>query len=275
MHFPTTNHQLDRRLGHRILHRIGLDIHPVMHSFEERPVGPGHLLDQQVKRRFSRLELIAFVFQILNPHQDLRHQLVVLLHLESSGGGDDVGSPREFTDQNAANVADGFRWHVFVTGRHPVDSVHMHAALVSECTLADIRLAGPEIHVRQFVDVPRQLDQVLDTSVVEYLVAGFLQGQVGDHADQVGIATAFPNAVDGALQMHDSPVDRGQGIGHSDIRIVVAVDPQRHIDRRRRRRHTRHNLLGHPAPVRVAQHDRARPRGLGCRESLQSVLGVG
>ena len=246
-----------------------------MHSFEVRPIGPCHFLDQQVKRRFSRLELIAFVFQVLDPHQDLRHQIVVLLHLESSGGGDDIGSPREFTDQNAADVTDGFGRHVFVTGRHPVDSVHMHAALVSECTLADIRLAGSEIHVRQFVDVPRQLGQVLDTPVVEHLVPGFLQSQIGDHADQVGIATAFPNAVDGALQMHDSPVDRGQGIGHSDIRIVVAVDPQRHIDRRRRRRHTRRNLLGHPAPIRIAQHDRARPRRLGCHESLQSVLRVG
>jgi hypothetical protein len=50
------------------------------------------------------------------------------------------------------------------------------------------------------------------------------QDQVGDDADQVRVAAAFADAVDGALDLRGPLGHGGQGIGHGHVAIVVAVN---------------------------------------------------
>ncbi len=109
----------------------------------------------------------------------------------------------------------------------------VHAAFVSECTGSDERLVRAEVHVGDFVDVARQLGEMLGAAAAEHLVAALLECEVGDHRHQVGIAAAFAEAVDRALHVDGPGVDGGERIGHGQIAIVVGVDAQRHVRQRR------------------------------------------
>ena len=107
--------------------------------------------------------------------------------------------------------------------------MHVHAALVGERTWADERLVDAEVHVGDFVDVARQLGEMLGALAAEHFIAFFLERQVGDDRDQVGIAAAFAEAVDRALHVDGAGVDGGQRIGDGQVAVVVRVDAERHV----------------------------------------------
>ena len=66
--------------------------------------------------------------------------------------------------------------------------------------------------------------------MAQVLVAGAVQThlelQVGDNADQVGVATAFAIAVDGALHLGAAVTHRLQCIGYAGLAVVVGVDAE-------------------------------------------------
>ena len=70
--------------------------------------------------------------------------------------------------------------------------------------------------------------QPFRAAAVQDLVPLFLQRQVGDHRHQIGIAAAFPKAVDRALHLDGARIHRGQRVGHGQFAIVVAMDADRH-----------------------------------------------
>ena len=112
-------------------------------------------------------------------------------------------------------------------------------------------------------------------SGVEHLQA-HLEGQVGDHGAQVGVAAPLAQAVDRALDLAGPGPDRGQAVGHCAVGVVVGVDADR-----QRAKLPAHglgdlkDLVGQPAAVGVAQGQDVRPgigRGL---QDLHGVLRIG
>ena len=101
---------------------------------------------------------------------------------------------------------------------------------------------------------------MLDARIVQHLVAGFLQRQVGDDRDQIGVAAALAEAVDRALHLHGARRDRGQRIGHGQFAIVVAMNADRHVQPGSGGAGQVGDLLRHAAAVGVAQDDHARLR---------------
>ena len=72
---------------------------------------------------------------------------------------------------------------------------------------------------------------------------------------RLALPRAFPEAVDGSLHLLTAQLDRGQGVGHRQLRVVVGVDAQgnpgeRLLDRLDDAR----QFGGEGAAVGVAQH---------------------
>ena len=120
---------------------------------------------------------------------------------------------------------------VFVAVGDPGDGVNVHAAFVGEGALADERLVGAVVHVRQIVDIARQLGEPLRAAGGRALRSPFFDGQIGADGNQIGVAAAFADAVDRALHLHRAGIDGGQRIGDGQIAIVVAVNADGHVGR--------------------------------------------
>ena len=71
----------------------------------------------------------------------------------------DVRAAREIRDQDAALVADSLGLDVLVGARVFLDRVDVHAALVRERALADVRLLRPGRAVRELVHAERHVAQ--------------------------------------------------------------------------------------------------------------------
>ena len=145
-------------------------------------------------------------------------------------------------------------------------------------------LALVRLGVRQLPDEVRQLAQVAQLRRADDLVA-HLQLQVGDDRAQVGVAAAFADAVDGALHLRRAVLHGDQTVGDAELRIVVAVDADRHLDGLAHGIDRGGDLVRQPAAVGLAEtHD----VGAGVRrdtatldrelrvvaEAVEEVLGV-
>ena len=89
-------------------------------------------------------------------------------------------------------------------------------------------------HVGDLAHVVRYLRQARQL-LVAHAVDAHLQLEVGDDADEVGVAAALAVAVDRALHLRRPGLDRGQGIGHRQARVIVGVDAHRGAQAARRR----------------------------------------
>ena len=98
------------------------------------------------------------------------------------------------------------------------------------------------------------------------------------HRNQVGIAAAFAETVDGSLNVHRAGIDGGQGIGHGQVAVVMGVDAHGHAEGGKcgeRRPGDLGDFLGHSAAVGVAKHDQPCA-GLGGRvDCFQRIIGIG
>ncbi len=202
--------QLDRCFGHcgRIVGRF--DVHSEMDAVELRFVCAGDLLDQQVERRFRRFELVALSLEVLHSFKDAFHQFGIVGDFVLRRLGHDVRPAGQFADQNSTFVANEFRFDVLVAFRDAINRMDVHAALVSERAATDVRLVVAKVHVRQLVDIARQFREVGNRSVNQAVVTFFLEHQVGDNAQQAGIAAAFSDAVDRALHLDGSLIEGSQ-----------------------------------------------------------------
>ena len=210
---------------------------------ELRLVRPGNFHHQQVERRLGRLELVAFVLQVLHAVEDFLHQLVVGVEPVFGRLGDDVRPAGELADQDPPLVADRFGIDVLVALRDAVDGVDVHPAFVGEGARPDERLARAEVHVGDLVDVARQLGQMGHAAGHQHVVP-FLEHEVGNHADQVDVAAPLADAVDGPLHLDGAVPHGDQRIGRRHVAVVMAVDADRDREapggpRRRPRRSAR------------------------------------
>ncbi len=101
-----------------------------------------------------------------------------------------------------------------------------------------------------------------------------LQAEIGDDADQVGIAAALADAVDRPLDLRRATSHCGECVGDGDVAIVVAVDAQLGAESAAHSLDALGDLLGQRAAVGVAEDDDRGAGILGGVERLQGVLRV-
>ena len=109
-----------------------------------------------------------------------------------------VAAPGELGDQHVAAVADDRRLDVLEVCGVRAHAGGVHAGLVRERVLADVRLRRVRRAVEQLVDEVRRLRQAGEAARAEHSHA-HLQLQVGDDRDEVGVAGALADAVDRPL----------------------------------------------------------------------------
>ena len=101
----------------------------------------------------------------------------------------------------------------------------VHAGLVREGMAANVGLRGVGRTVEHLVDETCRVGQAREALCTEYAVT-HLQLQVGDDRDQVGVAGALANAVDGSLHVRGAGFDCHKRVGHRTAGVVVRVDSQ-------------------------------------------------
>src|SRR5574341_1327366 len=102
-----------------------------------------------------------------------------------------------------------------------------------------------------------------------------LHFQVGDNRAEIGVAAAFPVAVDGALDLHRPGPDRCESIGNGALAVVVSMDSERMADFGAHGTGDGLDLPRHRPAIRITQDDGLSAALDGGTESLQSVHGVG
>ena len=95
---------------------------------------------------------------------------------------------------------------------------------------SDKRLPRPEIHVRHFIHVARNLGQVRKLAMPQNLVARQFERQVGDHAAKINISAALTDAVDRPLNLCRPVPDRRQGVRNRQLAVIMRVNPDRRAD---------------------------------------------
>ena len=106
------------------------------------------------------------------------------------------------------------------------DGAGVQPGLVSEGTRPDVGLAGVRRNVRDLADGVGDTGRLVEASGAQDLL-GPLQLEVGDDADEVGVAGALAVAVDRPLDVHGARVDRREGVRHRTAGVVVTVDAER------------------------------------------------
>jgi hypothetical protein len=102
----------------------------------------------------------------------------------------------------------------------------VEAALVREGALPDEGLALVRLEVRELVHELRDVGELLQLRGGDAVVAA-LQLEDRDDRDEVRVAAALAEAVDGALHLHAAGLDARDGVGDRELAVVVAVDAER------------------------------------------------
>ena len=105
--------------------------------------------------------------------------------------------------------------------------------------------------------------------------APLLELQVGNDAEQVGVARPFAVAVRGALHVRDAGVDGGEGVGDGAGGVVVAVDAEPRVRGGQHLGDDVGQLARQHAAVRVAEGDDVGARLGGDAHDLERVRRVG
>lgn len=118
--------------------------------------------------------------------------------------------------------------------------------------------------VQPLVEHARHMGQMAQVVLGHPGFKAHLQHQIGNDADQIGVAAALAQAVQRALDLTGAGAHGGQTIGHGVLGVVVAMDAQviagndggDGAD-------DRLDLMGQRSAVGVAQHHPARPGLIG------------
>ena len=162
---------------------------------------------------------------------------------------------------------------MLVRARVLQDRGHVHPALVRERTVADVRHPGERGYVDYLADSLGQRRQRAEVDVSDVRI--LLQGEVRQDRAQVGVPASLAYAVDGPLNHRASRVHCGEGACGREVRIVVAVNPERDSDGSHNVAHGRGYVPGEGAPVRVAQDKPFRAPTLRSPQGGDGVLAVG
>jgi len=102
----------------------------------------------------------------------------------------------------------------------------VHAALVRERGVADVGLVVRAVSVDALPDDAADLGEAAEATLRQALDAE-LELAVGDDLRQVGVAAALADAVDRAVDLDATGLDRRQGVRRGEPAVVVDVDTER------------------------------------------------
>src|SRR5579864_699657 len=102
-----------------------------------------------------------------------------------------------------------------------------------------------------------------------------LELQIGDDGDQIRITATFAITVDTALYVRTASLDRGDGVGHGHIRVVVRVDTEYAVEAFPDFRYDLHDAMGEIAAVSVAQAQNVRAGFLSCLQRSHRKIRIG
>ena len=109
--------------------------------------------------------------------------------------------------------------------------------------------------IEPLVHHPRDMGELAQIVLAQAGFKAHLEYQAGQQADQIGVAAALTQAVQGALDLAHAGAHRRQTVGHRVAGVVVAVDAQSLAgEPRRDRRNDILHLMGQRAAVGIAQH---------------------
>ena len=123
-------------------------------------------------------------------------------------------------------VADLLRRHVLVAARVLFHRRHMQPALVRERVLADVRGVPVGCAVQALVDEMRGMRQVRQVIGIETGDVAELEHERRRQRDEIGVAAALAEAIQGALHLAGARAHGRQTVGNRIVGIVVAMDAQ-------------------------------------------------
>ena len=179
----------------------------------------------------------------------------------------------EVGDEHSLPIADKLGIDVFVGLAVLQYPGHMEPAFMRESTVADIGLTLVRLNVGQLVEEVRYLAQSLELGRLD-AVLSHLQLQVGNDRNEVEVAAAFAEAVDGSLNLAHAHLNGGHGIRDRKLPIVVAVDSQRRFDHPIHVGERLPNIAGQSTAVGVAQNDPVGAAILSSLETFQRIIRV-
>ena len=148
----------------------------------------------------------------------------------------------------------------------------MHAPLVGEGSVPNVRGAGIGLDVGPLVDIVRQLPQL---SELLRLFETEFQNQVRKDTDQIGVPAALPVAVHRALNVTGPRPDCAQGVRYGEVTVVMGVDSDGDGVLRHRASYPLRNEVGERPAVRIAEDNAVRTSVDRSRQRSLSVGGIG
>ena len=131
---------------------------------------------------------------------------------EFAGFHHDVGSAREFADEDALTITDRGWLDVFETGGKFIDRIDVHAAFVGEGGTTDEGGTGIVVEVGEFVDKAGKFGELAEIAIGQDFFAEF-EFKKREKGGEITVSGAFSVAVHGALDLKGAFLDGGDGIG--------------------------------------------------------------
>lgn len=131
---------------------------------------------------------------------------------EFAGFHHDVGSAREFADEDTLAVADGGGFDVFEAGGKFIDRVDVHAAFVGEGGTTDEGGAWIVVEVGEFVDKAGKFGELAEIAVGQDFFSEF-EFKKRKKGGEITVSGAFSVAIHCALDLKGTFLDSGDGIG--------------------------------------------------------------
>ena len=237
------------------------------------------LSGEQFERGLGGIVRIALRLARLDRFEDARECRVALFRLDPHGRetADQVRLPGLVRHRHDAGVADRLGRDVFVGGGILLDRACMEARLVCEGRGADIGRAAKRHAVQDVVELAGDAGEGFEAlgrdAGGKAAGIGFFQKKRRDQRCKVGVAAAFAEAVQRALDLARARFDRREAARHGVAGIVVGVDAEA-VARNARGDDSGGDLSdlgGERAAVGVAEDD---PAGAGLQCGLQAVEGV-
>src|SRR5271156_5098205 len=231
---------------------------------------------QQLERSVRAVEGVARAFEPLEFVEQLANLVVARrtdVEAELLGLVDDIRAARELREQHAAIVAEQRGIDMFVSRRVALNSRDVQSALMRERAAANIRLARERRDVGELVHQRRDLAHRLELRGRHAMVPE-LELQIRDDRNQVCVAASLAEAVYGALHLHGARAHSRESVGDRDFRVVVAMNSNRAIHRRARRRNRRFDFMRQASAVGVAQRDQRHSGVIDRLETGERVFGI-
>jgi len=190
------------------------------------------LLHQEFKARFRSLELITFMLKPLDLSQDLFgfRRILLKMHLQFLGLDHDVRLAAKLGHEVAPVIADGLGLHMLIGLGVLYHGVDVNTAFMCESRPSRERLIVHKRHIANLGHIMRQRCQFLQFCRRKTLKSHF-ELQIRNDTHKIRIAAAFPITIDRPLHERAAFPHGLHGICDSKLGVIMAMDPERCLDR--------------------------------------------